>query len=538
MKKPIVALSVIALLVAGALSGTTIGKIMPGVSAGTASAAEYDVQPQQPEAPMTPVGDGFTYQGKLVSGGAPANGQYDFTFTLFDSAAGGQQVGSPVSATSQTVSNGIFTSMLNFPPTAFRGEARWLQIAVRPAGSGNYVTLSPRQALTAAPYAMSAPWSGVYNKPAGFNPARPPHSRIVLDNTSMDVGEYPSIATGADGLPLISYWDKASGHLKVAHCETLDCAQFSSFVVDNTANVGKYTSLAIGSDGLGLIAYQNVTNGRIKVAHCLNVECSSSILYMATILNSGEWISLNIGPNGLGQISFYDPVNKDLMLAQCNNVQCSSATVQTVFASDDPQISYGKHSALTFLADGRGYIAHRGDIPQAASSNFYLTRCNNAQCTNATHYGLGQAASDVAMAVGPDGQLWVSFVENGGLYVRTFNTDGTGARNELPIEANVKYTSIAVLPSGLPVVSFYDDDTDDLKLVTFQKAVVNEGPPWWLEVEYQVMGLDTFNNSGLYSSIAIGADGNPIIAYHEETSGDLKMIHCSHPSCIPYNRGR
>jgi len=537
VKRPIVSLSVIALLVAGALSGTTIGKVLPGVSTGTASAAEYDVQPQKPEAPLAPVGGGFTYQGKLVNGGAPANGQYDFTFTLFDSAAGGQQVGSPVSVTNQAVNNGTFTSMLNFPPTAFRGEARWLQIAVRPASSGNYVTLSPRQALTAVPYALSAPWEGVYNRPAGFNPARPQHSRLALDDTSMDVGEYPSIAIGADGLPLISYWDKASGDLKVIHCETLDCTQFSSFVVDNTANVGKYSSLAIGSDGLGLIAYQNLDNGRVKVAHCMNVECSSSVLYMASILQSGEWISLNIGPDGLGQISFYDPVNKDLMLAQCFNVQCSGASVQTVFASADPLISYGKYSALTFLADGKGYIAHRGDIPQAQSSSFYLSRCNNAQCTNATHYGLGQAASDVAMAVGPDGQLWVSFVENGGLYVRNFN-DGSGARNELPIETNVKYTSIAVLPSGLPVVSFYDEDTDDLKLVLFQKAVMTEGPPLWLEVEYRVVNLETFNNTGLFSSLAIGADGNPIIAYHEETSGDLKVIHCSNPSCIPYNRGR
>ena len=102
----------------------------------------------------------------------------------------------------------------------------------------------------------------------------------------------------------------------------------------------------------------------------------------------------------------------------------------------------------------------------------------------------------------------------------------------------MKYTSIAVLPSGLPVVSFYDDDTDDLKLVSFQKAVVPSGPPGWLDVEYQVANLDTFNNTGLYSSLTIGADGNPIIAYHEETSGDLKIIHCSHPMCIAYSRGR
>jgi len=44
-----------------------------------------------------------------------------------------------------------------FGATAFNGDARWLQIAVRsPAGSGTFMALSPRQAVAAAPYARTA----------------------------------------------------------------------------------------------------------------------------------------------------------------------------------------------------------------------------------------------------------------------------------------------------------------------------------------------------------------------------------------------
>jgi len=47
-----------------------------------------------------------------------------------------------------------------------------LQIAIRcPAGSGNYTTLTPRQPLTATPYALYsqvAPWGGLSGVPAGF----------------------------------------------------------------------------------------------------------------------------------------------------------------------------------------------------------------------------------------------------------------------------------------------------------------------------------------------------------------------------------
>jgi hypothetical protein len=349
--------AIMVLLVAGVLGGATFGQVIPGMGGTSASAAVLEVQQQ---APLSPVGNGFTYQGKLNSGGAPATGQYDFTFTLFDSLSGGLQVGSPVTLTGQAVNNGIFTVVLNFPATAFRGEARWLQIAVRPANSGNYVTLSPRQALTAAPYAMSAPWDGVYNKPVGFNPARPTFNSTVLDNTSADLGEYPSIAIGVDGLPLISYWDKGNGDLKVIHCETLNCSQDSTFIVDSTGNVGKYSSLAIGSDGLGLIAYLNLDNATIRVAHCTNIECSNSTTSIATLVSTADWLSLNIGPNGLGHISYYDPATQDLMLAICNNVPCSTAATQTVMAGA-PGALYGKVNALTFLGDGHAYIAQRAE---------------------------------------------------------------------------------------------------------------------------------------------------------------------------------
>ncbi len=85
-------------------------------------------------------------------------------FSLWDAAGsstppmGGAQIGItqelPV-----TVTNGLFTAVLNsgseFGGNAFTGEARWLQIAVRcPARSGEYTTLSPRQAVTPAPYAL------------------------------------------------------------------------------------------------------------------------------------------------------------------------------------------------------------------------------------------------------------------------------------------------------------------------------------------------------------------------------------------------
>ncbi|MCL6650558.1 MAG: hypothetical protein K6U89_19855, partial [Chloroflexi bacterium] len=99
----------------------------------------------------------------------PVTGQCDFTFQLFDAASGGSQVGNTRSVSSVTVSRGLFTVELDFGVGAFDGTERWLEVGVRcPSGSGSITTLSPRQRLTAVPYALYAR-SGPYSAGAGLS---------------------------------------------------------------------------------------------------------------------------------------------------------------------------------------------------------------------------------------------------------------------------------------------------------------------------------------------------------------------------------
>ncbi len=100
------------------------------------------------------MGTAFTYQGRFVSGGSPANGAYDFEFKLFDALTAGNQIGSTVLKGAVDVNDGYFTATLDFDSGAFSGTARWLQIGVRPNGSGTYTTLTPRHELTPNAYAL------------------------------------------------------------------------------------------------------------------------------------------------------------------------------------------------------------------------------------------------------------------------------------------------------------------------------------------------------------------------------------------------
>lgn len=130
--------------------------------------------PERVDAPSNfaaPVSLGFTYQGRLEINNAPANGAYDLRFWLYDDA--GVLVAGPICHDNVAVDQGVFTVTLDFG-SQFTGDARFLEIAVRPGGAagdchlgGGYTTLSPRQPLTATPYALGLrlPFTGLRNNP-------------------------------------------------------------------------------------------------------------------------------------------------------------------------------------------------------------------------------------------------------------------------------------------------------------------------------------------------------------------------------------
>src|SRR6185369_16183439 len=99
----------------------------------------------------------FTYQGRLNQSGVNAFGNYDLRFAVFDTPVGGNQRGS-ITNSAVAVSNGLFTVALDFGSGVLNGDELWLEMAVRTNSSNlpDFTTLSPRQPLTATPYAVRA----------------------------------------------------------------------------------------------------------------------------------------------------------------------------------------------------------------------------------------------------------------------------------------------------------------------------------------------------------------------------------------------
>jgi hypothetical protein len=101
-------------------------------------------------------GTAFTYQGRLNSSTNPASGTYNLTFSLFNTNASGVAIAGPVTNNAVSVTNGLFTVLIDFGPGVFTGQTNWLQIGVETNGVSSFTTLTPRQQLTPTPYAIYA----------------------------------------------------------------------------------------------------------------------------------------------------------------------------------------------------------------------------------------------------------------------------------------------------------------------------------------------------------------------------------------------
>lgn len=172
----------------------------------------------------------FVYQGRLQQNGAPANGDFALTFSLFDAPDGGNQVGATIDEPAFPVVDGVFSISLAFPG-AFTGTQLYLEVSVEGT------PMLPRQPVATTPVAQYS-LSGTTGPAGGDLSGSYPNPAIAFGAVTNS-----KIAAGA-----------------VSNSRIADSAVTASKIA--TGAVGT-AEIANGAVGTSQIANDSVTRGKI-----------------------------------------------------------------------------------------------------------------------------------------------------------------------------------------------------------------------------------------------------------------------------------
>ena len=343
-------------------------------------------------------------------------------------------------------------------------------------------------------------------------------------STRLSILEYPgghgshsSIAIGADGFGLISYYHDSYHSLKLAHCVDVVCSDAVVTTLDSYGYSGINSAIAIGADGLGLISYYEGLQNDLKVAHCNDVACSSATFSTVdSIGDVGAHVSVAIGADGLPLISYYNATGQNLKVAHCNDVACSSATTPTLDSDGD----VGQYTSIAIGADGLALISYY----DATNSALKVAHCDNTICSSAAITTLESANSvgtDTSIAIGVDGLGLISYRDDSFLSLRIAHCDdilcSSASRRTVDISGDVgAHSSMAIGADGLGLISYLENGVDNLKVAHCNQTKCST---------VTAATIDKAARDGTYTAIAVGNDGLALISYYDQGTGALKVAH-------------
>lgn len=174
-----------------------------------------------------------------------------------------------------------------------------------------------------------------------------------------------------------------------------------------------------------------------------------------------------------GQVATFGPTGA----LQCGTMPATNTDFGTIVGLDN---------AIVIPSDGRPLIAFL-TLVTASTVKLAVVKCGNASCS------AGNTSAALA-----DSSI--------------FSSSNYGVSMALPSD-------------GLPIISYFDNTSKDLRVVKCGNASCTAGNT--------ATSLDTAGGTdvGRYSSIAVGADNLPIISYFDRTNARLKLAKCGNAVC-------
>ena len=309
----------------------------------------------------------------------------------------------------------------------------------------------------------------------------------------------------------------------------------SLVTVDSAGNVGGLSSLTLDAASNPVISYYDVTNGDLKLAHCNDPNCvdgGESIVAVDGNGNVGQYTSLALDAGGNPVISYYDVTNGDLKLAHCNDVNCVGGG-ESIVAVDGTG-DRGQYSSLVLDAAGDPVISYF----DASTTALRLVHCNDADCAGG---GESFVTLDNGAFVGVYGSLELDAAgspvisyndaSNADLKLAHCNDPNCvgGGESIVTLDGAIGdvglFTSLELGAGGEPVISYFDTSNTALKVARCNNANCTGGGN-------SIVTVDNSGDVGRHSSLQLDAAGKPVVSYQASGSGDLKLVHCVDANCV------
>lgn len=356
--------------------------------------------------------------------------------------------------------------------------------------------------------------------------AKPLGNQIsIVDSSGKVRSDDSSLAIGADGLPVISYY--GGGHLRVLHCASPACSRGNTIsTIDKQPGVGYSSSIAIGADGLPLISYgSDLTPAggeatrmkqHLKVAHCGNVACShgNTIATVDKRPAVGYYPAVAIGADKRPVISYHDHWDYRLRVLHCGNLACTSGNTSIAVARS------GVRSSIAIGADGLPLIVSGDD-----AGNLRVLHCGNRACSGGNRtVVVGQSTWEVSLTIGRDGLPLIGYLGSGLSLLHCGNS--TCSRGNTTAKGDRRANSAAIIigPGGWPLLSTFWSFGRILRVLHCGNRACTAGIRGYIVARHRDVRDP---------SLTIGADDLPLISYVDHTRRNLQVLHCGNALCRP-----
>ncbi len=311
------------------------------------------------------------------------------------------------------------------------------------------------------------------------------------------------------------------------------------------ADTGIGIDMVLKPDGFPLISYYDVTNNVIQTVACSTSSCtpgnriitSHSSAYAASYLPDYRFRTAIVIPPGdsLPYIAhIYGNSTPLVRGTKCSDVNCTASQKDIALYSG----SSGAYFVSALInGDATPFISFK-----IGSNGIYFKKCINSTCTISTNSQLSSPnpVETIDTILASDGFPLIAntdMIPTGSqldLQKCYTLTCGGGALGRDIISASAEtglYPSVALAAGSIPVIASYNKTAGNL---TFTRCGTPDCSDTGITTD-----IDTSGDVGAWASIAIGADGFPVIAYMELLSGthssptasNLKVRKCNNAAC-------